>query len=110
MKRDAREQFLAHDMPFEPVHLPPLGFFGSPDDAAWAAVFLASEAGRFITGTTLHVDGGHPRRRGVAPAELRRAPSEAHADLSGAGLSGAGLSGAGSGARRRSRVGTQAAQ
>ncbi len=54
----AREQFLAHDIPFEPVHLPPLGFFGSPDDAAWAAVFLASEAGRFITGTTLHVDGG----------------------------------------------------
>ncbi|HXQ62144.1 MAG TPA: SDR family oxidoreductase [Acidimicrobiales bacterium] len=54
----AREQFLAHDMPFEPVHLPPLGFFGSPDDAAWAALFLASDAGRFITGTTLHVDGG----------------------------------------------------
>ncbi len=53
-----REQFLAHDMPFEPVHVPPLGFFGRPDDAAWAAVFLASEAGRFITGTTLHVDGG----------------------------------------------------
>jgi NAD(P)-dependent dehydrogenase (short-subunit alcohol dehydrogenase family) len=54
----AREQFLTHDMPFEPVHLPPLGFFGSPDDAAWAAAFLASEAARFITGTTLHVDGG----------------------------------------------------
>jgi 3-oxoacyl-[acyl-carrier protein] reductase len=57
-ERDAREQFLAHDLAFEPVHLPPLGFFGSPDDAAWAAVFLAGEAGRFITGTTLHVDGG----------------------------------------------------
>jgi 3-oxoacyl-[acyl-carrier protein] reductase len=57
-ERDAREQFLAHDMPFEPVHLPPLGFFGSPDDAAWATAFLASDAARFITGTTLHVDGG----------------------------------------------------
>jgi len=57
-ERDAREQFLAHDMPFEPVHVPPLGFFGSPDDAAWAAVFLVSDAGRFVTGTTLHVDGG----------------------------------------------------
>ncbi len=57
-ERDAREQFLAHDLPFEPVHLPPLGFFGGPDDAAWATVFLASDAARFITGTTLHVDGG----------------------------------------------------
>jgi NAD(P)-dependent dehydrogenase (short-subunit alcohol dehydrogenase family) len=57
-ERDTREQFLSHDLPFEPVHEPPLGFFGSPDDAAWAAVFLASDAGRFITGTTLHVDGG----------------------------------------------------
>jgi 3-oxoacyl-[acyl-carrier protein] reductase len=57
-ERDTREQFLAHDLPFEPVHLPPLGFFGSPDDAGWAAAFLASEAGRFITGTTLHIDGG----------------------------------------------------
>ncbi len=54
----ARQQFLAHDMPFEPVHVPPLGFLGSPDDAAWASVFLASAASRFITGTTLHVDGG----------------------------------------------------
>jgi NAD(P)-dependent dehydrogenase (short-subunit alcohol dehydrogenase family) len=53
-----REQFLAHDMAFEPVHIPPLGFFGTPDDAAWAVAFLASTAARFITGTTLHVDGG----------------------------------------------------
>ena len=57
-ERDVRDQFLAHDLPFEPVHVPPLGFFGSPDDAAWASAFLASEAARFITGTTLHVDGG----------------------------------------------------
>jgi NAD(P)-dependent dehydrogenase (short-subunit alcohol dehydrogenase family) len=57
-ERDTREQFLAHDMPFEPVHLPPLGFFGSPEDAAWAIAFLASDSARFITGTTLHVDGG----------------------------------------------------
>jgi 3-oxoacyl-[acyl-carrier protein] reductase len=57
-ENSTREQFLAHDMPFEPVHLPPLGFLGSPDDAAWAVVFLVSAAARFITGTTLHVDGG----------------------------------------------------
>ncbi len=57
-ERETREQFLVHEMPFDPVHMPPLGFFGSPDDAAWATVFLASDAARFITGTTLHVDGG----------------------------------------------------
>jgi NAD(P)-dependent dehydrogenase (short-subunit alcohol dehydrogenase family) len=54
----AREQFLVNDIPFEPVHVPPLGFFGHADDAAWAALFLASAMARFITGTTLHVDGG----------------------------------------------------
>ncbi|MGH9018668.1 MAG: SDR family NAD(P)-dependent oxidoreductase [Acidimicrobiales bacterium] len=57
-ERGVREQFLAHDMPFDPVHLPPLGFFGSPDDAGWAVAYLAGATGRFITGTTLHVDGG----------------------------------------------------
>jgi 3-oxoacyl-[acyl-carrier protein] reductase len=54
----AREQFLVNDIPFEPVHVPPLGFFGHADDAAWAAVFLAGAMARFITGTTVHVDGG----------------------------------------------------
>ncbi|MEV6152391.1 SDR family oxidoreductase [Nonomuraea sp. NPDC052129] len=46
------------DGPFEPVRLPPLGHLGEPADAAGAAVFLASELARFVTGTTLHVDGG----------------------------------------------------
>lgn len=36
----------------------PLGRFGTPDDVAPAAVFLASDAARYITGTTLLVDGG----------------------------------------------------
>jgi NAD(P)-dependent dehydrogenase (short-subunit alcohol dehydrogenase family) len=36
----------------------PLGRAGEPDDIAGAAVFLASELGRYVTGTTLHVDGG----------------------------------------------------
>lgn len=44
---------------FEPAVLPPLGHFGTPDDVAAAAVFLASDQSRFVTGTTVHVDGGN---------------------------------------------------
>jgi 3-oxoacyl-[acyl-carrier protein] reductase len=35
----------------------PLGL-GSPDDCAGPIVFLASDLSRFMTGTTLHIDGG----------------------------------------------------
>jgi gluconate 5-dehydrogenase len=31
---------------------------GVPGDFAGAAVFLASEASAYVSGTTLHVDGG----------------------------------------------------
>jgi NAD(P)-dependent dehydrogenase (short-subunit alcohol dehydrogenase family) len=44
---------------FEPVVMPPLGYLGSPDDAAAAALYLASDLSRFVTGTTIHVDGGN---------------------------------------------------
>jgi NAD(P)-dependent dehydrogenase (short-subunit alcohol dehydrogenase family) len=36
----------------------PLGRIGEPDDVAGVAVFLASAAGRYITGQTIVVDGG----------------------------------------------------
>ncbi len=36
----------------------PLGRAGRPDDAASAAVWLASSAAAFVTGTVLYVDGG----------------------------------------------------
>jgi NAD(P)-dependent dehydrogenase (short-subunit alcohol dehydrogenase family) len=36
----------------------PLGISGHVDDCAGAALFLAGAASRFVTGTTLHVDGG----------------------------------------------------
>ncbi len=36
----------------------PAGFFGSPGDCAGAALLLCSEAGRYITGQNLYVDGG----------------------------------------------------
>ncbi len=36
----------------------PAGVFGKPQDIAAAAVFLASEEARYITGETLHINGG----------------------------------------------------
>jgi 3-oxoacyl-[acyl-carrier protein] reductase len=53
-----RDDMLAGPLPFEPVRLPPLGHLGDPGEAAAAAVFLASDLAGFVTGTTLHVDGG----------------------------------------------------
>ena len=37
----------------------PMGRWGEPDECAGAAVFLASDAARFVTGVTLPVDGGY---------------------------------------------------
>ncbi len=36
----------------------PVGRFGTPDDIAGVAVFLASDLSAFVTGTTVHADGG----------------------------------------------------
>jgi NAD(P)-dependent dehydrogenase (short-subunit alcohol dehydrogenase family) len=35
-----------------------MGFLGEASDVANLAVFLASDQARFITGTTIQVDGG----------------------------------------------------
>jgi NAD(P)-dependent dehydrogenase (short-subunit alcohol dehydrogenase family) len=32
---------------------------GSPEDAAAVVLFLAGDLSRFVTGTTIHVDGGN---------------------------------------------------
>jgi len=40
----------------------PAGRFGTPDECAGAAVFLASDAARFVTGTAVVVDGGYAIR------------------------------------------------
>jgi 3-oxoacyl-[acyl-carrier protein] reductase len=36
----------------------PMGFLGEPDDVAALAIFFASDKARYITGTTVQVDGG----------------------------------------------------
>jgi len=40
----------------------PLGCFGEPDDIAYAAVYLASDEAKFVTGSVLYVDGGWTAR------------------------------------------------
>jgi 3-oxoacyl-[acyl-carrier protein] reductase len=40
---------------------------GRPDDVAGAAVFLASDLSRFVTGSTIHVDGGNWAAGGWRP-------------------------------------------
>ena len=56
---DVRAAMLAAGGAYDPAVVPPLGFMGDADDAASAAVFLASSMARFVTGTTVHVDGGN---------------------------------------------------
>ncbi|AIL65113.1 3-oxoacyl-[acyl-carrier-protein] reductase FabG [Rickettsiales bacterium Ac37b] len=42
------------------IHLKkiPLGRFGTPEDIAYSVVFLASEESSYITGQTIHINGG----------------------------------------------------
>jgi NAD(P)-dependent dehydrogenase (short-subunit alcohol dehydrogenase family) len=41
------------------TNLHPMGRIGEPEDVAWAAVFLASDESKWVTGTSLFVDGGY---------------------------------------------------
>lgn len=43
----------------------PLGRFGRPEEVAWMIAYLVSEAGAFVTGETLCVDGGAKNWGGV---------------------------------------------
>jgi 3-oxoacyl-[acyl-carrier protein] reductase len=47
----------------------PLGRFGQPADVAGVALFLASDLSAFVTGTTVHVDGGTFAAGGWFPTE-----------------------------------------
>jgi NAD(P)-dependent dehydrogenase (short-subunit alcohol dehydrogenase family) len=58
-EKEARAAMLAQEPEYMPAFLPPLGYFGTPEDSAAAALFLASDLSRFVTGSTIHVDGGN---------------------------------------------------
>jgi 3-oxoacyl-[acyl-carrier protein] reductase len=57
--RDVRAEMLGGGSEYEPAVVPPLGFMGEAEDAAAVVLFLASDLSRFVTGTTIHVDGGN---------------------------------------------------
>ena len=40
----------------------PLGYIGKPEDIANAALYLASDDARYVTGSILYVDGGWTAR------------------------------------------------
>jgi NAD(P)-dependent dehydrogenase (short-subunit alcohol dehydrogenase family) len=47
----------------------PVGRFGTADDTAGVALFLASDLSAFVTGTTVHADGGTLAASGWFPTE-----------------------------------------
>ncbi|TYR82689.1 3-oxoacyl-[acyl-carrier-protein] reductase [Priestia megaterium] len=49
---------LTDDVKAEMLKQIPLAEFGAPEDIANVVAFLASDASRYITGQTIHVDGG----------------------------------------------------
>jgi 3-oxoacyl-[acyl-carrier protein] reductase len=51
-------EWLKPDHSDDAGHWIPLGRFGRPRDAAGCAVFLATELSSWVTGTTIHLDGG----------------------------------------------------
>lgn len=48
---------ISYNMLTKQLH--PLGRIGTPEDTAWAAVYLASDESSWVTGSSLFVDGGY---------------------------------------------------
>ena len=56
---DMNTEFFASERGRKFIAALPLGRLGDPRELDGAAVFLASDATSYVTGTTLYVDGGH---------------------------------------------------
>jgi 3-oxoacyl-[acyl-carrier protein] reductase len=56
---NVREEMLAAGAIYEPIYKPPLGYFAHPEECASVVLFLASDLSKFVTGNTIHVDGGN---------------------------------------------------
>jgi 3-oxoacyl-[acyl-carrier protein] reductase len=56
---DVRAEMLGGGADYDPAVLPPLGVMGEAEDAAAVVAFLASDLAGFVTGVTVHVDGGN---------------------------------------------------
>jgi NAD(P)-dependent dehydrogenase (short-subunit alcohol dehydrogenase family) len=57
-------------VPYRTASAPPIGHYGTPDDAAGGILYLASALARFVTGITLHVDGGNLAAGGWVRTDL----------------------------------------
>ena len=47
----------------------PLGVMGDPVDVAYAALYLASDESKYVTGIELHIDGGILAGSSAAPSK-----------------------------------------
>jgi NAD(P)-dependent dehydrogenase (short-subunit alcohol dehydrogenase family) len=59
-------------LPYRTGGAPPIGHYGTPEDAAAGILYLASDLARFVTGITLHVDGGNLAASGWIRTDLPR--------------------------------------
>jgi NAD(P)-dependent dehydrogenase (short-subunit alcohol dehydrogenase family) len=59
VETDLNREFLASPAGEAMVKRVPMRRFGRPDDLDGALLLLASDAGAYLTGATIVVDGGH---------------------------------------------------
>jgi 3-oxoacyl-[acyl-carrier protein] reductase len=60
-------------VPYKTSGVPPIGHYGVPADAAGGILYLASDLAKFVTGITLHVDGGNMAAGGWVRTDLPNA-------------------------------------